>query len=176
MSYLFGRWQLSSNFGFVVQAMFKGCNKLQHSAHRTNKKTGQFLLGFWLWQNSTVIIWPSKQFIQEIWWYNWKSNQASWYILIEAFENDVITMYLKGIWFYASIQKTTKIFHRGVDTTRLRSSNTIRVSYETLVPIKKSSLSTRLNWPLRFAVSHKGLKLPKRFTNLPLWSMSLFFN
>jgi hypothetical protein len=50
-------------------------------------------------------------------------------------------------------QQTIKIFHRGLETTRLRSSNTIRVSYETLVPIKKSVLSTRLNWPLRFAVS-----------------------
>lgn len=45
-SYLFGRWQLSSNFGFVVQATFKGCNKLQHSAHRA-KKTKSILTRFW---------------------------------------------------------------------------------------------------------------------------------
>ena len=66
------------------------------------------------------------------------------------------------------IKKTIKTFHRGVDTTRLRSSNTIRVSYETLVPIKKSSLSTRLNWPLRFAVScPTWCRLPQRLLKRP---------
>jgi hypothetical protein len=43
-SYLFGRWQLSSNFGFVVQATFKGCNKLQHSANRVKKHNSNFNL------------------------------------------------------------------------------------------------------------------------------------
>ena len=45
-SYLFGRWQLSSNFGFVVQAMFKGCNKLQHSAHRAKNNNNSILTRF----------------------------------------------------------------------------------------------------------------------------------
>ena len=46
-SYLFGRWQLSSNFGFVVQATFKGCNKLQHSAHGAKNNNNSILTRFW---------------------------------------------------------------------------------------------------------------------------------
>lgn len=56
-SYLFGRWQLSSNFGFVVQAMFKGCSKLQHSG--ANEGRHSILVV----KNSTEIISPGKQFI-----------------------------------------------------------------------------------------------------------------
>ena len=56
-SYLVERWQLSSNFGFVVQAMFKGCSKLQHSGANEGRHSILVL------KNSTDIISPGKQFI-----------------------------------------------------------------------------------------------------------------